>query len=63
MAATSSSSGSTHHGGGASRHVQVTFGRDVTDEDLQRLQQHGDVLTVRRMPIDADQDHVHTLTQ
>jgi hypothetical protein len=63
MAATSSSSSSTHHGGGTSRHVQVTFGRDVTDEDLQKLQQHADVLTARRMPIDADQDHVHTVNQ
>jgi hypothetical protein len=43
----------------ASRDVVVTFGRDVTEEDLRRLRAHADVLTVQRAQIDVDQDHVH----
>jgi hypothetical protein len=38
----------------------VTFGRDVTAEDLQKLRTTTDVMAARMAPIDADQDHVHT---
>jgi hypothetical protein len=40
------------------RHVMVTFGRDVTEDDLKKLRATVDVLTVREA-IDVDSDHVH----
>jgi hypothetical protein len=42
--------------------VLVTFGRDVTDEDLRKLQTTADVLAARSQPIDIDSDHVHNIT-
>ena len=42
----------------AKRHVMVTFGRDVNEEDLKKLRATVDVLTVREA-IDVDSDHVH----
>jgi hypothetical protein len=44
----------------STRHVVVTFGRDATEEDLQRLRAIGDVIAVREA-IDIDSDHVHGL--
>ena len=41
----------------------VTFGRPITDEDLQKLQSDTDAVEARLAPIDIDSDHVHTITE
>lgn len=41
----------------------VTFGRPITDEDLQRLQSDTDAVEARLAPIDVDSDHVHTVNE
>jgi hypothetical protein len=43
----------------ATRNIMVTFGRDVTEEDLKQLQNTTDVIAALRAPVDVDQDHVH----
>jgi hypothetical protein len=43
-----------------SRHVIVTFGRSVNDEDLARLQEHADVVDAALFNIQVDEDHVHS---
>ena len=47
-------------GSPSKRHVVVQFGRDVTDDDLRRMQQDDDVVEARMIAEDVvDEDHVH----